>query len=785
MCKTVDTMVIMESRVEEIALARSEMALLYEPEEKVGVVVVESFPMLGKLAALRFLEWVQNNPGGVISLPTGKTPEYFIKEVHHFLEGWKKKEVQKELDEGGVDPGKPPDMKSLRFVQIDEFYPMNPNYHNSFYYYVKSYYIQGFGLDPDKALLINCNRIGLPEGKSLKDVWPDDVVDLSLRQRKPKSSSEILQKRVLENIDQWCTEYEQKVRDLGGIGFFLGGIGPDGHIGFNIRGSDLFSTTRLAGINYETQAAAAQDLGGIETARKRLVITMGLSTIVYNPSCVAIIIAAGESKARIVAESIQTSQHIHYPATILQKLERSRFFLTDGAATLLVRRRILKVERLSEIPQAVFEKALVDTAWKKKKAIEKLTPQELGPIGRVLLNKAGDDFETLKERVIDSLKSKIERGSEIIKNCTFLHTEPHHDDIMLGYLPGVVRHIREHSTRHFFGTFTSGFTAVTNRFMLQQLQRLKEYLVRGLFNDLLKEGYFDPSSTVGKNRDVLQYLDGVAANSQSMLDEGLLRRLLRNLISLYEETNIEQLSQRVDELISYFTVQYPGKKDSPHIQKLKGMCREWEADCLWGYFGWHTDSIYHLRLGFYTGDIFSEEPDQKRDVLPVLNLLKRINPDIVTLALDPEASGPDTHYKVLQTLTSALKRYENKSGRAAIQVWGYRNVWYRFHPSEADLFIPVSLNMFALQDSAFKNSFLSQRDASFPSYEHDGPFSELAQKIQVEQYQILKTCLGRDFFYEHSSALIRATRGMVFIKCMRLEELYQHSRELQKWAENI
>jgi glucosamine-6-phosphate deaminase len=771
--------------VEEIALARSEMALLYEPEEKVGVVVVESFPMLGKLAALRFLEWVQNNPGGVISLPTGKTPEYFIKEVHHFLEGWKKKEVQKELDEGGVDPGKPPDMKSLRFVQIDEFYPMNPNYHNSFYYYVKSYYIQGFGLDPDKALLINCNRIGLPEGKSLKDVWPDDVVDLSLRQRKPKSSSEILQKRVLENIDQWCTEYEQKVRDLGGIGFFLGGIGPDGHIGFNIRGSDLFSTTRLAGINYETQAAAAQDLGGIETARKRLVITMGLSTIVYNPSCVAIIIAAGESKARIVAESIQTSQHIHYPATILQKLERSRFFLTDGAATLLVRRRILKVERLSEIPQAVFEKALVDTAWKKKKAIEKLTPQELGPIGRVLLNKAGDDFETLKERVIDSMKSKIERGSEIIKNCTFLHTEPHHDDIMLGYLPGVVRHIREHSTRHFFGTFTSGFTAVTNRFMLQQLQRLKEYLVRGLFNDLLKEGYFDPSSTVGKNRDVLQYLDGVAANSQSMLDEGLLRRLLRNLISLYEETNIEQLSQRVDELISYFTVQYPGKKDSPHIQKLKGMCREWEADCLWGYFGWHTDSIYHLRLGFYTGDIFSEEPDQKRDVLPVLNLLKRINPDIVTLALDPEASGPDTHYKVLQTLTSALKRYENKSGRAAIQVWGYRNVWYRFHPSEADLFIPVSLNMFALQDSAFKNSFLSQRDASFPSYEHDGPFSELAQKIQVEQYQILKTCLGRDFFYEHSSALIRATRGMVFIKCMRLEELYQHSRELQKWAENI
>ena len=30
---------------------------------------------------MRFIEWVQQNPGGVISLPTGKTPEHFIKWV--------------------------------------------------------------------------------------------------------------------------------------------------------------------------------------------------------------------------------------------------------------------------------------------------------------------------------------------------------------------------------------------------------------------------------------------------------------------------------------------------------------------------------------------------------------------------------------------------------------------------------------------------------------------------------------------------------------------------------
>jgi glucosamine-6-phosphate deaminase len=137
---------------------------------------------------------------------------------------------------------------------------------------------------------------------------------------------------------------------------------------------------------------------------------------------------------------------------------------------------------------------------------------------------------------------------------------------------------------------------------------------------------------------------------------------------------------------------------------------------------------------------------------------------------------------VLQAITESLKIYQQEAG-ADITVLGYRNVWYRFDPSEADLFVPVSLNMLALQHGAFMNSFASQREASFPSYEHDGPFSELAQKIQVNQYQALKTCLGREFFDEHASPLIRATRGFVFLKRMSLEELYQHSRELKRSTE--
>ena len=99
------------------------------------------------------------------------------------------------------------------------------------------------------------------------------------------------------------------------------------------------------------------------------------------------------------------------------------------------------------------------------------------------------------------------------------------------------------------------------------------------------------------------------------------------------------------------------------------------------------------------------------------------------------------------------------------------------------MYVPVSPNMFAIMENAFLNTFVSQRDASFPSYEHDGPFCELAQQIQVQQYQMLKTCLGREWFAEHPSALIRGTRGLVFLREMNLDDFGQSARQLRESAE--
>jgi glucosamine-6-phosphate deaminase len=771
--------------VEQAALRASPFDALYAPTEKIPTIVVGNFPALGKLAAMRFIEWVQAHPGGVISLPTGKTPEYFIRWIQRLLANWDSRETAKTLEEAGVDPTVKPDMASLHFVQIDEFYPVDSTQHNSFNHYVKQFYIEGFGLDPGKALLIDSCAIGLRPGETLDQVWPGGHVDLTLRYRHATDHFETRQKTLLEDIDQWCMEYEQRIRERGGIGFFLGGIGPDGHIGFNIKGSDHNSTTRLCATNYETQAAAATDLGGIEVARNCLVITIGLRTITRNPECTAIVVAAGQAKAARVAEAIESEGHIDTPASCLQSLPHARFYITQGAATHLVERQVRLCDAATTISDADVEKALVALAVRQDKRLVDLTEADCRASRTVpiILRHRTEPLDALAQMVHDRLVQKIEHGLRVEKGKRFLHTEPHHDDIMLGYFAQVVRHFRRVTNEHHFITLTSGFTSVTNCFMRAQLANLRRFLPTAMFQTLLAEDYFSAAHPLDRNRDVWQYLDGVAARDEHGKAEGCARRMLRNLIELFGNSFLRDMDRRIGELEDYFDTAYPGKKDPQHVQKLKGMSREWEAECLWGYYGWQCQNVRHLRLSFYTGDIFTKEPTLTQDVPPIVAELKRVDPDVVTVAFDPEASGPDTHYKVMQALAEAIRLHLQKPEKSGLTIWGYRNVWFRFDPSEANVFVPVTLAMFSIMHDAFINSFMTQRDASFPSYEHDGPFSELAQRIQVEQYRAIKTCLGREWFHNHPNALIRATRGFVFLREMSPDEFFHSCRTLRQSVE--
>ncbi|WP_319563061.1 hypothetical protein [Marispirochaeta sp.] len=740
-------------------------------------IVVENFPKLGLMTSLRFLEWAAENPQGVISLPTGKTPEYFIKWTAHLLEVWDEKPGITVREKYGLDRVKKPDLSGLRFVQIDEFYPIHSGQHNSFYNYVINYYIQGFGLDMDNALLINSDDIPLPDGKHYSEVFPGLQVDLSLRYRECRSSLEQLQQRSIFMIDQWCSNYEKRIRDMGGIGFFMGGIGPDGHIAFNTRGSDQYSTTRLTETNFETQAVAASDLGGIEISANRLVITIGLETITYNPDTVAVIIAAGEAKAEVVKNSLESPLTNLYPATVLNRIQNGRFYLTKGAASKLTD-TMDAYYREGDWNQEKSDRAIVDLCRKNNTYGHHVSLEDLSR------DQYCRHIPTLNDNTVPSVQKsiigKIEQGLRQEKNQIFLHTGPHHDDIMLGILPYIANHINETSNQFHFSILTSGFTAVTNQFIITALTDTIKFIDDGLIQMIAYPDFFKVGYQYKWDKDVYHYLTKVAAGEEYELRRGLCHRIVRALVEIYGVKDAEHLRETLTNIILLLKNSYDGEKNPPEIQRLKGMLREFEEELVWAHFGVQVKNVHHLRLGFYTGDMFTEQPERKRDVAPILDMLKEVRPTVISLAFDPEGSGPDTHYKVLQAIAAALREWRMEEDLSGLRIWGYRNVWYRFHPAEADSIIPVSLDEMAVMDSLFTDCYLSQVDASFPSYELNGKFSRLSQKIWVEQLKDIQLLLGKDYFYQNENPKIRSSHGMIFLREMNMEEFLTHARELER-----
>ncbi|WP_373495939.1 glucosamine-6-phosphate isomerase [Aquiflexum sp.] len=743
---------------------------------------VDNFPKLGLITACRFLEWASENPNGVISLPTGKTPEFFIKWTQFLLENWDSKKGKEVREKYGLSSAKKPVLKDLTFVQIDEFYPISSKQKNSFYDYVTKFYLEGFGLNKEKAILINSDEIPLADGKHFKEVFPDLKVDLSLRFREPVNSLEKIQQKSIYMIDHWCGQYEQKIRDVGGIGFFLGGIGPDGHIAFNTRGSHLFSTTRLTDTNFETQAVAAGDLGGIEVSSNRLVITIGLDTIVHNPDAVGIIIAAGEAKAQIVKDSLETPLDNVYPATVLQKLKNGRFYLTKGAAV-----------RLTDSVDAYYsqgewtwektERSILELCKKLKKYGHRLKIEDLkaDQYTSMIPNLSEDTVN----QVMASAVEKINRGTTQEKNQVLLHTGPHHDDISLGILPHVTNQLQENSNEAHFSVLTSGFTAVTNTFVIDTLLLTKKLLDEGEIQMVHYEDFFEVGYKLKTDKDVYHFLTKVASEDPDQRMRGLCHRVVRAVVEIFEVKSKQKLRETINDIISILKNSYDGEKNPSKIQKLKGMIREFEEELVWAHFGVQVKNVHHLRLGFYTGDIFTEQPDKKRDVIPILEMFKKINPTKISLTLDPEGSGPDTHYKVLQATAEAVRQWGEEKDLSKLRIIGYRNVWFKFEPHEANVIVPVSLGDMSVMEDSFANCYLSQVNASFPSYSHNGKFSIVAKRIWVGQLNDIQLLLGKNYFYQHETAKVRSSHGLIFFKDMNVEEFLAHARELEKSIEGM
>jgi glucosamine-6-phosphate deaminase len=326
---------------------------------------------------------------------------------------------------------------------------------------------------------------------------------------------------------------------------------------------------------------------------------------------------------------------------------------------------------------------------------------------------------------------------------------------------------------------------VTNTFVIETLQYTKKLLDENRIQMVNFQDFFDVGYSLKTDKDVYHFLTNVASERAEERKRGLCHRVVRALVIVYGVKNKTQLRETINEIISILRNSYDGEKNPSKIQKLKGMIREFEEELVWAHFGVQVKNVHHLRLGFYTGDIFTEQPDKKRDVEPIVEMFRKVNPTKISLTLDPEGSGPDTHYKVLQATAEAVRQWGEEKDISELRIIGYRNVWFKFESHEANVIVPVSLGDMSVMEDSFANCYLSQVNASFPSYSHNGKFSTVAKRIWVNQLNDIQLLLGKNYFYQHDRAKVRSSHGLIFFRDMNVEEFLDTARELEKSIEGM
>lgn len=132
------------------------------------------------------------------------------------------------------------------------------------------------------------------------------------------------------DIKAECQAYEDKIKAVGGIDLFLGGIGPDGHIAFNEPGSSLTSRTRDKELNYDTIVANSRFFDNDVNKVPKLALTVGVATVMDSKE--VLIIVNGIGKARALKHAVEEGINHMWTISALQ-MHQKGMIVCDEQAT--------------------------------------------------------------------------------------------------------------------------------------------------------------------------------------------------------------------------------------------------------------------------------------------------------------------------------------------------------------------------------------------------------------------------------------------------------------------
>jgi glucosamine-6-phosphate deaminase len=146
----------------------------------------------------------------------------------------------------------------------------------------------------------------------------------------PKGNVNILNGNA-PDLEKECARYEEKIKKIGGIHLFMGGIGPDGHIAFNEPGSSLSSRTRVKTLTYDTIKANSRFFDNDVNKVPKTALTVGVGTVMDSEE--VMILINGYGKARALKQCVEEGVNHFWTVSMLQ-LHRHGIIVCDDDSTM-------------------------------------------------------------------------------------------------------------------------------------------------------------------------------------------------------------------------------------------------------------------------------------------------------------------------------------------------------------------------------------------------------------------------------------------------------------------
>jgi glucosamine-6-phosphate deaminase len=758
--------------IEQYFLDQVKSQPLY-PTEHIPIIETKNTNELGKLTVLSFLKWVHDNPTGVVAISTDTVSVLFIKHLRYYKRHWHEPIVQEELEKIQFPTKNFPSTRSLKIVQLSEFFPINTSLNHSLYNYFKKYFVQILGIK--KKNLLNMEEALVPtlKQRGIENVFVDGKIDITLLTRAPKNHDEIYQIEAIKEISTFIKQYESTLKKWGGIGLLLTGIGNKGHIIFNSPGTFHNSTTRLVQLDYPLAAAASQAFGGIEYSRHRHGITIGLSTLLINKDLEVIIYASEPKTRQMITKVAKTKKpDINYPATCFFKAAKFRFYVTSDIAQYMPSRRHMKYLSCdnADIPSKFIEEEIISLALSRKKPIVSLTKKDFKSTDSTyfLYKRLGKSIHNICFAIQNKFISKIEKNVCSTNPKKILHTSPHHEDIILSYYPIVKQLIN--TSMNQFCVYTNGYQNVANNFLMQQLQYIKDW-----------ENCYDKIEAIKYTKLLDRFKETFNATSTSKKKRIETMIIAKKIIENMKITNKDDFNDKIDFLLSYIDKRFPGQADSRIIQNLKGYIRETEEERTWySCCGIPIHDIYHLRSNFFSFSPFTSPNISEIDIKKLSSLIDDFSPEIITVPVDYSYIKTDVYYKCLKTLSQSL---EILSPTPSPKIWGYHNIRHSFNFIDANLFYFTTEEEMNEVEDIFNHCYSTQKGTPFPVNFFNGSFTNLMKTQQKNALRDLKILLGENYFKYHPHKIIKNCKGLILLKEMTTKELIEMTKNLQEQIE--